>query len=866
MPFGDITLVPGVNTERTATLNQAGYSESNNIRWKDGLVQKLGGWEFYYPFLLDGIPRAMHAWQDLNEVGRLAVGTTTALNLIANGSLSSITPQQLTTNGAIFETTSASPTVRITDAEISALTNLDRVFFDTPVSVGGLILASGWFAATPLGVSTYSIEARNFSSGAAINASATLTDSSSTVTITSASPAVVSWAAHGLTAGRMVKFTSSGTVPTGMVSGQTYYVSATGLNPNDFQIEDLNGRLINTSSTGTGTITATAFYGMVPNFQTDVTTAGSIVASATVTITIASPGVVTWANHNLTEGQPVYFTTSGALPTGLTASTTYYVSADGLTSGTFRLAASYADAIAGLSSINTSGTQSGVQTGYALGSSNLVVNFEDHNLIAGDTIVFPIPTTIGVAPFTTTVSGTYTASSILDPDSFTIALSAVTSCPLKVGMNGDKAQVRYDLTPGVIAPGSGYGVGGYGEGGYGTGSIFDVQTGDPITATDYSFDNWGPILLANPENGSVYYWDPSGGNETAQVIVTAPPYVGGIFVAMPAQILVTWGSSSIQNIGIEQDPLLVKWSDQLDFNNWIVSTTSQAGSFRIPTGSRIVGALQGPQSALIVTDLDAWVMQYVGYPLVFGFNKVGASCGLISSKAVCQLGGMVYWMGKSNFYALTGKGGEPIPCTVWDKVFQDLDLDNAHKVRAWPNTVFNEVWWFYPSLSGGTGENDKWVKINVTEGAWDYGSFGRSAAIDQSVLGNPITATLTGAIYEHELGQNDGTAPLMASFTTGYARVGDGENFVFIDQIIPDMRFGLLGQSQDADLQITFYVQDYPSDTPEVHGPYSFNSTTTRIEPRMRGRQVAIKVESSDLDSFWRLGKISYRYAIDGRR
>jgi hypothetical protein len=276
--------------------------------------------------------------------------------------------------------------------------------------------------------------------------------------------------------------------------------------------------------------------------------------------------------------------------------------------------------------------------------------------------------------------------------------------------------------------------------------------------------------------------------------------------------------------------------------------------------------LQGPQSALIVTDLDAWVMQYVGYPLVFGFNKIGASCGLISSKGVCQLGGMVYWMGRSNFYALTGKGGEPIPCTVWDRVFQDLDLDNAHKIRAWPNTVFNEVWWFYPSLSGGTGENDKWVKINVVEGSWDYGSFGRSAAIDQSVLGNPIAATAQGAIYEHELGQNDGTAPMMASFTTGYARVGDGENFVFIDQIIPDMRFGLLGQSQDADLQMTFYVQDYPSDTPEVYGPYDFNSLTKRIEPRMRGRQVAIKLEGSDLNSFWRLGKITYRYAIDGRR
>lgn len=866
MPFGDITLVPGVNTERTPTLNQAGYSESTNIRWKDGLVQKLGGWELYYAFLVDGIPRAMHAWQDLNEIGHLAVGTTTTLNVITNGTAEAITPQQLETDGAVFETTSGDATVVITDTSIASLTVLDRVFFNTPVSVGGIIVAAGWYAATPLGASTYSIEARNLATSAAVLATATCSDSTSTVTITSASPAVVSWATHGLAAGRMVRFTSSGTVPTGMTSGQTYYVSATNLLTNSFQIEDLNGRMINTSSTGTGTITALAFWGAVPVFQTLAANAIAPVAAATVTITIASPGVVTWTGHGFSEGQAVRFATSGALPTGLTAGTTYYVSSAGLAANTFQVAASFSNAINGLSSINTSGTQSGVQTGTALGSSTLTVTLEDHGLSVGDTINFSIPTTLGVSPFTATVTGTYTVASVTDVDNFSISLNVVTSAPLKVGMNSNKSQVLYDITPGIVPSGSGYGVGGYGDGGYGTGTDLDTTTGTAITATDWSFDNWGPILIANPENGPIYSWDPAGGNETAQLVTNAPPYSAGCFIAMPAQILVTYGSSSVQNIGVEQDPLLVKWSDQLNFNQWTVSTTTLAGSFRIPTGSRIVGALQGPQSALIVTDLDAWVMQFVGYPLVFGFNKIGSECGLISSKAVTQLGGMVYWMGKSNFYALTGKGGEPIPCTVWDKVFQNLDTTNSHKIRAWSNSVFNEVWWFYPSLDNENGENDSWVKINVVEGSWDYGSFGRSACIGQSVLGNPIAATFQGAIYEHEVGTNDGTQPMTASFTTGYARVGDGENYAFIDQIIPDMRFGLLGGSQDADLSITFYVQNYPSDTPDTYGPYSFSSTTQRIEPRLRGRQIAFKIEGSDLDSFWRLGKISYRYAIDGRR
>ncbi len=83
--------------------------------------------------------------------------------------------------------------------------------------------------------------------------------------------------------------------------------------------------------------------------------------SATATITIASPGVVTITGHGLTTGNKIYFTTTGALPTGLTASTTYYVIA--VDASTFRLATSMTNAFAG-TAINTSGSQSGVHTAF----------------------------------------------------------------------------------------------------------------------------------------------------------------------------------------------------------------------------------------------------------------------------------------------------------------------------------------------------------------------------------------------------------------------------------------------------------------------------------------------------------------------
>lgn len=88
--------------------------------------------------------------------------------------------------------------------------------------------------------------------------------------------------------------------------------------------------------------------------------------SATATITIASPGVVTITGHGLTTGKKIYFTTTGALPTGLTASTTYYVIF--VDANTFRLATSAANALAG-TAINTSGSQSGVHTAFYGGIS-----------------------------------------------------------------------------------------------------------------------------------------------------------------------------------------------------------------------------------------------------------------------------------------------------------------------------------------------------------------------------------------------------------------------------------------------------------------------------------------------------------------
>jgi hypothetical protein len=79
------------------------------------------------------------------------------------------------------------------------------------------------------------------------------------------------------------------------------------------------------------------------------------------------------------------------------------------------------------------------------------------------------------------------------------------------------------------------------------------------------------------------------------------------------------------------------------------------------------------------------------------------------------------------------------------------------------------------------------------------------------------------------------------------------------------MKWGYFNGAQTANVKITFLVADYAGQTPRVHGPFSVTQATTYVTPRLRGRLVSIRVESSDVGSFWRLGNIRYRLQPDGK-
>lgn len=683
MPFATVLLRPGVNTQRTLAANEAGVSVSDMIRYKDQMIQKIGGWDQFYSGTFGSTIRDIHGWQGSTGAGYLAVGTTGstsaggALNTLTNNSNTDVTPQTNTSNNAPnFSISSGSALVTIVDANSSASV-YDTIYFNTPVAIGNLLLNGAYAVTTALGSSNYQITS-------SVVASTTIA--------------------------------SSGTLPT-------------------------------------------------------FTTAA---ADASVTVTLS--------NNNFTA-----------------------------TPGLLRQ------------------------------------------------FIAPTATTPSTAMI---IQGSYEINSVIDSTAFKITAAVASTGAGTVTMNGGNAQIVYYVALGPPPSAGGYGLGGYGLGGYGVGSPVAGGSGTPITATDWTLDNWGEALLACPTDGPVYVWSPRSGFTTASVITAAPFFNGGLFISQPQQILVTW--RSVQSTGV-QGPLIVRWSDAANYNNWTVSNQTAAGSFVIPTGSRIVGGLQGPSQGVIWTDVDVWAMQYVGGTVIFNFTRIGSGCGLIGPHAAGVIAGTVYWCSNAfQFFRLGQSGVEPIPCTVWDFIFQNLSDANKAKIVCAPNSVFNEISWFFPS-DASTGENDSYVKYNIVEGEWDYGTLARNAWIDVTGQGTPIAADTT-IIYQHEQGYDNVSQPISPVFETGYWAIAEGNEMAFVDWVLPDMKFGTYAGAKTAACLITFQVTDYAGDTPRTYGPYTFTQATEYITVRFRGRFMAMKVESTDLMSFWRIGALKYRWARAGRR
>jgi hypothetical protein len=531
------------------------------------------------------------------------------------------------------------------------------------------------------------------------------------------------------------------------------------------------------------------------------------------------------------------------------------------------------------------------------GSSVLTVSDTAHGAVAGDFVTFTGATSLGGNITAAILNQEYQIATIVNDNSYTIVARAVNTVaditvdgqytPVPVlanasdsGDGGAAVVGAYQINTGIDTSiyGNGWGASFWGRGTWGSGASIDALTD---TLRIWSHDNFGEDLIINVYNGGIYYWDASVATPLAQraVPLTAlsgasnPPTVAAkIIVSDVDRHVIAFGCNPLGSS--TQDPLLIRFSDQENAADWTPTTTNTAGDLLVGSGSRIVAAVETRQQILVFTDISVHAMQYLGPPFTFGINMMAEGTTIVGPNAVVAVDDSVFWMGQTEFYVYNGSV-QKLPCSVRDYVFSNFNTDQIEKVFCSTNTSFAEIWWFYPSANSDV--LDRYVVYNYEQNIWYYGSIARSAWIDRGVVGFPIAAGLDGYLYYHENGFDDGsTSPssaINAYIESSQFDIADGNNFSFVSRLIPDITFR---NSSAASPSVVFtmkarnfpggaYLQD-DSETVTKTASVPVEQFTNQVYVRLRGRSMALKVESLTKGIGWRLGSPRIDVRPDGRR
>ena len=362
-----------------------------------------------------------------------------------------------------------------------------------------------------------------------------------------------------------------------------------------------------------------------------------------------------------------------------------------------------------------------------------------------------------------------------------------------------------------------------------------------------------------------------------------------------SRFIMCFGTNDVYTTTV--DPMLIRWSDQESLTQWAPSATNQAGSIRLSHGSTIVTALQSRQEILVWTDSTLYSLQYVGPPGVWSTQLLADNVSIIGQNAASVASGVTYWMGVDKFYKYDGRA-QTLSCDLRQYIYDDINLLQSDQVFSSTNEGFNEVWWFYCSITGpsgtGTANNpnstiDRYVVYNYLENVWYYGNMARTAWIDTGLRNYPVAATYSYNLVNHEYGVDDNTSgtpsAITATITSAQFDLDDGDKFAFAWRVLPDLTFrgstdgttpsltmqllplknsgsgyndpkSVGGTSSDATQTVTA-TQTYPID---------LDTFTGQIYIRIRARQMAMRITSNTLGTQWQLGSPRIDIKPDGRR
>ena len=176
MPLQKLLFRPGINREGTDYSNEGGWFNSNLVRFRKGLPEKIGGWAKNTTNTFKSTARALHAWVSLAGTKFLGIGATWKYYIKEGANFYDITPLRVTTSAGdvTFSATNGDATITVTDSSHGAVQN-DFVTFSGAATLGGLITAAvlnqEYQIATVVNANSYTIEAKD-TSGATVTANA----------------------------------------------------------------------------------------------------------------------------------------------------------------------------------------------------------------------------------------------------------------------------------------------------------------------------------------------------------------------------------------------------------------------------------------------------------------------------------------------------------------------------------------------------------------------------------------------------------------------------------------------------------------------------------------------------------------------
>jgi len=515
------------------------------------------------------------------------------------------------------------------------------------------------------------------------------------------------------------------------------------------------------------------------------------------------------------------------------------------------------------------------------GDSTITVTDTAHGAVQNDFVTFSGAASLGGNITATVLNQEYQIATIVNSNSYTIEAkdtsgAEVTANSSDSGNGGGSTVGTYQLNVGldVYVPGTGWGLNGWGEGAFGSATALSSTNQLRL----WTHDNFGEDLIINQRGGGIYRWVENNGLTTRAVNLSTTsganqvPTVGlQVITSEKDRHLIVLGADPLSG-GVRTgavDPMLIAFSDQENALEFEPQTTNTAGSLRLSSGSSIIGAVKSRQEILVWTDTALYSMQFIGPPFTFGVNLINEGIGLIGPKAAITAPQGVFWMSYNNFYIYNGSV-QTVPCTVQNYVFSDINLTQSFKINAFTIADKNEVGWFYCSSS--SSEIDKYVIYNYAENVWFYGSLSRTAWLDAGIENYP-RAVSNGYLYQQEIGFDDDGSPMTNVFIeSSDFDLGDGEQFTFIQKIIPDFKF-IQNSNEDGSVNIVVKTRNYPGDSLSVNSTSSIQANTQQAFVRGRARQMVLRFESDDdaanngnLGIGWRLGATRIDVRTDGKR